>query len=120
MNRSYIRSHFSNRNQWVELLEPNLRDIHLEFIDFVLIVAIQPYKAYIGFIQVKHTSEDSGIWFSEFVKIRVEFTEDITIEFIPVHFRKEILYWSLGTILLDKRDTLLQEKARHWNLCEGI
>jgi hypothetical protein len=106
MKRGDIRSNYSCGYQWKELLEPHLLDIHLLLKRILCVFAIQFYKEYVGFLQVEHLTDDHGIWFTEFVKVHVIFSSDVSIEMTPVHVRKEILTWSKGSILMDARDTI--------------
>ena len=88
-------------------MEPHLLDLDLTLKNILCVFAIELYKEYVGFLRVGHLTEDRGIWFTEFVKVRVRFSEEIRIELTPVHFRKEILTWSKGTILMDKRHSIV-------------
>ena len=106
MERDEIRSNYSYGHQWRQILEPYLLDLDLTLKDIVCVFAIELYKEYVGFLRVRHLTEDRGIWFTEFVKVRVRFSEDIHIELTPVHFRKEILTWSKGTPLMDARNKI--------------
>lgn len=107
MERGEIRSNYSHGYQWRELLEPHLLDLHLRMKDILCVFAIEWYKEYVGFLRVEHLTEDRGRWFTEFVKVRVRFSEDIDIDMTPVHFRKEILAWSKGIPLMDARNEML-------------
>jgi hypothetical protein len=97
---------FAKAYHWETLLEPSLSELGLSFVQFVLIVCLQPNTSYLGFLDVKHTSSDEstyGIWFSNYVKVLVEFRKEIRVTIKPVHFRREILDWNRGEILVDNR-----------------
>ena len=90
------------------MLEPYLRDLGLIFDQFLLISEIEPNKLYVGYVRVVHDSHvlDHGIWFSNIVRIRVTFEDSIQMQIHPVHMRKEILQWTAGKLLLDKRENV--------------
>ena len=97
---------FAKAYHWQTLLEPTLKELGLSFVQFLLIVCVQPNKSYIGFLEVKHISSDEstyGPWFSNYVKVHAEFRKEILIAIKPVHFRREILDWNQGEILFDNR-----------------
>jgi hypothetical protein len=102
----YIHEDFSKGFYWLELLQPSLRDLNMEFDTFLLIVALIPYESYVGFIRVNHTLLDEstyGAWFSNYVQIQVNFKKDIKISLHPIHFSRAIRQWNKGVILLDNR-----------------
>ena len=106
MDAPRIHEDFSKGYYWLELLEPTLQDINVQFVQFLLIVALIPYKSYVGFIRVSHTSQDPsmhGPWFSDYIQIQVAFTDEVKISIQPVHFRREISQWNKGIVMLDNR-----------------
>jgi len=98
--------YYSKGYYWIEILDPTLHELRLEFDKFLLVASISLNESYIGFIKVRHISNDdsnTGQWFSNYVKITASFSNELTISLQPVHFRREILDWNKGQIIFDNR-----------------
>ena len=107
MSKFFLKNNYSTSYQWEELLNPYLAETGLKYDGIVLLVALSPYKSYVGFVRVCHIpfdEEKRGIWFSNFIKVGVDFNGvTMDIKLYPVHFRNEFLNWNEGDILVDNR-----------------
>lgn len=109
MGTMRIHEEFSQGWYWHQILKPTLDELHVELVHFLLVSALHPYNSYVGFIKIKHLSEDEttyGPWFSDYIQINAKFAEDLRLAFKPVHFTKEIRDFQKGKILMDNRQNM--------------
>lgn len=109
MDEWYIRTNYSTRLQWHSILEPHLLNYKMVFDDILFISEIIPFKEYIAFLKIQSLEKSPalrGKWFTDWIKMKVYFREDIQLIIEPVHLRKDMLQWKVGTVLVDNRDRI--------------
>ena len=108
MDPNMIRDRFSSTCDWKDILQPYLLDIYVQFEKILLLKEIERNKRYIAFILVSRIdpTKTAGLWFTDWIKVTVQFEKDVYLKMEPVHFRKEIQQFEKGVTLVDNRDVL--------------